>query len=34
MDDHGQTQPMTSPWNPGGFLWNGVDRVQVEVKPA
>jgi DMSO/TMAO reductase YedYZ molybdopterin-dependent catalytic subunit len=33
-DDHGQTQPMTSPWNPGGFLWNGVDRVQVEVKPA
>ena len=33
-DDHGQTQPMTSPWNPGGFLWNGVDRVQVEVKSA
>jgi DMSO/TMAO reductase YedYZ molybdopterin-dependent catalytic subunit len=31
-DDHGQTQPMASPWNPGGFLWNGVDRVQVEVK--
>jgi DMSO/TMAO reductase YedYZ molybdopterin-dependent catalytic subunit len=30
-DDHGQTQPMTSPWNPGGFLWNGVDRVHVEV---
>jgi DMSO/TMAO reductase YedYZ molybdopterin-dependent catalytic subunit len=33
-DDHGQTQPMASPWNPGGFLWNGVDRVQVEVKRA
>jgi hypothetical protein len=33
-DDHGQTQPMMSPWNPGGFLWNGVDRVHVEVKPA
>ena len=33
-DDHGQTQPMASPWNPGGFLWNGVDRVQVEVRPA
>src|SRR5262245_5852813 len=33
-DDHGLTQPMASPWNPGGFLWNGVDRVQVEVKGA
>jgi sulfite oxidase len=33
-DDHDQTQPMASPWNPGGFLWNGVDRVQVEVKSA
>ena len=33
-DDRGQTQPMTSPWNPGGFLWNGLDRVQVEVKSA
>jgi DMSO/TMAO reductase YedYZ molybdopterin-dependent catalytic subunit len=33
-DDHGLTQPMASPWNPGGFLWNGVDRVQVEVKDA
>ena len=33
-DDRGQSQPMVSPWNPGGFLWNGVDRVQVEVKSA
>jgi len=33
-DDHGQTQPMASPWNPGGFLWNGVDHIQVEVKSA
>lgn len=33
-DDHGQTQPMASRWNPGGFLWNGVDRVQVDVKSA
>lgn len=31
-DDRGQTQPMTSPWNPGGYLWNGQDRVQVEVR--
>lgn len=31
-DDRGQTQPMASPWNPGGFLWNGVDRVQIDVR--
>ena len=31
-DDRGETQPMTSPWNPSGYLWNGVDRVQVEVR--
>ncbi len=30
-DDRGQMQPMTSPWNPGGFLWNGWDRVNVTV---
>jgi DMSO/TMAO reductase YedYZ molybdopterin-dependent catalytic subunit len=30
-DDHGQTQPRTSPWNPSGFLWNGWDRVTVTV---
>jgi DMSO/TMAO reductase YedYZ molybdopterin-dependent catalytic subunit len=33
-DGHGLTQPMASQWNPGGFLWNGVDRIQVEVKDA
>jgi hypothetical protein len=33
-DDHGQVQPMVSPWNPGGFLWNGVDRVQVQIREA
>jgi len=33
-DDRGQVQPMASPWNPGGFLWNGVDRVQVQVTEA
>ena len=32
MDDRGNVQPLTSPWNPGGFLWNGVDRVRVHVK--
>jgi sulfite oxidase len=30
-DDHGQTQPKTSPWNPSGFLWNGWDRVTLMV---
>jgi DMSO/TMAO reductase YedYZ molybdopterin-dependent catalytic subunit len=31
-DDRGHTQPERSPWNPSGFLWNGWDRVAVEVK--
>jgi sulfite oxidase len=31
-DDRGQTQPLTSPWNPSGYLWNGRDQVQVEVR--
>ncbi len=31
-DDRGQTQPPASPWNPGGFLWNGTDLVQVDVR--
>jgi DMSO/TMAO reductase YedYZ molybdopterin-dependent catalytic subunit len=30
-DDRGHTQPERSPWNPGGFLWNGWDRVTVTV---
>jgi sulfite oxidase len=30
-DDHDQTQPKTSPWNPSGFLWNGWDRVTITV---
>ncbi len=33
-DDRGQTQPPASAWNPGGFLWNGVDRVQIDVRKA
>ncbi|MDE3225336.1 MAG: hypothetical protein KGN30_08000, partial [Nitrospirota bacterium] len=33
-DDRGQVQPMASPWNPGGFLWNGWDHVQVQVREA
>ncbi len=30
-DDRGYTQPERSPWNPGGFLWNGWDRAMVTV---
>jgi DMSO/TMAO reductase YedYZ molybdopterin-dependent catalytic subunit len=30
-DAQGQEQPATSPWNPGGFLWNGWDRLSVTV---
>ena len=30
-DDHGTTQPKTSPWNPSGFLWNGWDRATITV---
>jgi sulfite oxidase len=31
MDSNGQVQPMTTPWNPSGYLWNGVDRVRIQV---
>ncbi len=30
-DARGQMQPAASSWNPGGFLWNGWDRVTVTV---
>lgn len=30
-DAQGEQQPATSPWNPGGFLWNGWDRLFVTV---
>lgn len=30
-DARGEQQPATSPWNPGGFLWSGWDRVAVTV---
>ena len=33
-DDQGRTQPPASPWNPGGFLWNGTDRVQLDIRKA
>jgi DMSO/TMAO reductase YedYZ molybdopterin-dependent catalytic subunit len=30
-DERGDVQPLVSPWNPSGFLWNGWDRVSVTV---
>lgn len=30
-DARGDRQPVTSPWNPSGFLWNGWDRVTITV---
>jgi sulfite oxidase len=30
-DSRGHTQPMATPWNPGGFLWNGADAVRIEI---
>lgn len=31
-DSGGRTQPMTTQWNPGGYLWNSVDAVRIEIK--
>jgi DMSO/TMAO reductase YedYZ molybdopterin-dependent catalytic subunit len=31
-DAHGTTQPESTPWNKSGYLWNGIDRVRVEVR--
>jgi len=31
-DSHGRTQPMEPVWNAGGYLWNGVDRIHVQVR--
>lgn len=33
-DNRGAVQPMKSPWNPGGYLWNGIQHVNVEVSNA
>jgi len=33
-DNTGLAQPVEPQWNPGGYLWNGVDRVQVRVRGA
>lgn len=33
-DSAGYTQPSEVPWNPKGYLWNAVDRIEVQVKEA
>ena len=33
-DDRGAVQPRVSPWNPGGYLWNAIQSVRVEVGHA
>jgi DMSO/TMAO reductase YedYZ molybdopterin-dependent catalytic subunit len=30
-DSSGHTQPMEPRWNPGGYLWNGVDKIHVQI---
>lgn len=30
-DDQGRTQPDRPQWNPSGYLWNVVDRVEVQI---
>jgi sulfite oxidase len=31
-DSLGQTQPVATPWNRSGYLWNGIDEVKCEVR--
>ncbi|MGC1835333.1 MAG: hypothetical protein WA714_19900, partial [Candidatus Acidiferrales bacterium] len=33
-DAKGNTQPDNAIWNPGGYLWNRIERQQVTVGPA
>jgi hypothetical protein len=30
-DSSGATQPESTPWNRSGYLWNGFDRLTVEI---
>jgi sulfite oxidase len=32
-DSRGHVQPVKPPWNPGGYMWNGVDEVRIRVEP-
>jgi hypothetical protein len=31
-DTAGRVQPIVSPWNPSGYLWNAIDRVGILVE--
>jgi DMSO/TMAO reductase YedYZ molybdopterin-dependent catalytic subunit len=31
-DSSGEVQPVKSPWNKSGYLWNGIDEVDFEVR--
>jgi DMSO/TMAO reductase YedYZ molybdopterin-dependent catalytic subunit len=31
-DDQGQIQPQTAAWNPSGYLYNAIDRVNIHVR--
>jgi DMSO/TMAO reductase YedYZ molybdopterin-dependent catalytic subunit len=31
-DSAGRVQPMEPRWNPGGYLWNGVDKIHVQIR--
>jgi DMSO/TMAO reductase YedYZ molybdopterin-dependent catalytic subunit len=32
-DARGRVQPVKAEWNPGGYLWNAIDQVRVNVSP-
>ena len=31
-DSMGQVQPETPPWNKSGYLWNGIESVDCEIR--
>ena len=33
-DEAGDVQPQRAPWNPSGYLWNGIDQIRVTVRSA
>ena len=33
-DTAGRVQPIVSPWNPSGYLWNAIDRVGITVEKS
>ena len=33
-DNRGSVQPAVSPWNPGGYLWNAISKVTVQIQNA